>query len=113
MFYLANKINAKAIIYIGNSELIVSWMSRVNNNIPIYVLSNEVKKLNYITLFKGIIPVFFEPYKFSNQNIDSKAINIMKKKGFTKKEDHIILIKSKNINLCDKLCNIKIVKIEN
>ncbi|ABJ90670.1 pyruvate kinase [Buchnera aphidicola] len=108
--YSANHLkNVSAIIIFLTSRKIALLASRITSGLPIFYISNCVKKLRLSTLYRGVIPIYFNKNNFNNH--DKVIIKFLKKKKFLKKNEIIVIIKndlernSKITNTC-KIINV-------
>jgi pyruvate kinase len=89
--YTANHYNIAAIIALTESGATPLWMSRIRSGIPIYGLSRHVTTQRKMTLFRGVYPLNFDVTKLEENQINSSAINELKKRGIVEKGDHVII----------------------
>jgi pyruvate kinase len=89
--HLANHVKAQAIISLTESGSTALRMSRINTHLPIYALSRNTSLLGRMTLYRGVIPVEFNPSRNTNLGIDKYATSRLEKLGFIEKEDWIIV----------------------
>lgn len=110
--YIANHLDTiKAIISITNINDIALLMSRINSKLPIFVLSQNIYTLNIVTLYRGVIPIYFK--NTNNNMFNSKlASNFLRDKGFLISGELVIIIQDniKNSFNIDNISNI--VQIE-
>lgn len=110
--YLANKINASAIISFTESGSTPRWMSRINSQIQIYGFSKKPLTLGIMTLYKGVIPIKFDStIKFSN--IYKKACLELEKRNIINYKDWIIISSGDQMGIQGKTNKIKIVQAGN
>lgn len=95
--YTANYLyKMKAVITITNYGQSTLFASRVNSKIPIFALSQNIHTLNMVTLYKGVIPIFF--HHSGNNIIDARyASNILRDQGFLISGELVIVIQEDNI----------------
>lgn len=92
IMYMANNLHKiKAILSITDSSYMALLMSRINSKLPIFVLSNQVYTLNTVTLYRGVIPIYFN--RTGDIMADSRhASNLLKDKGFVISKELVIVI---------------------
>lgn len=96
--HIANTFNKiSAVISITELENIVLLMSRIRSKLPIFVFSRHKHVLNIVTLYKGVIPVFFNKKNENIENTTKYASDILRDKGFIKPGELIIATKD-NLN---------------
>lgn len=106
--YIANHLHTiKAIISITNINDIALLTSRINSKLPIFVLSQNTYILNVVTLYRGVIPIYF---KNIHNNISNSrlASNFLRDKGFLISGESVIIIQDniKNSFNIDNISNI-------
>lgn len=104
--YIANTLNKiSAVISITELENIVLLMSRINSKLPIFAFSQHKHILNTVTLYKGVIPVYFNKNNENIENNTKYASNILREKGFIKPGE-LIIATTDNINNNLNIANI-------
>lgn len=95
---MANNLNTiKAVISITELDQSALLMSRISSKIPIFVLSPNVHTLNTVTLYKGVIPIYFHQTK--NNIIDARyASNLLRDQGFLISGELVIIIQDNILN---------------
>lgn len=96
--YTANHSKTiKAIISITDIGQSALLMSRISSKIPIFALSHNLHTLNIVTLYRGVIPIYF--HHTGNNIIDSRfASNLLRDQGFLVSGELVIIIQ-------DNICN--------
>ncbi|MGN1357502.1 MAG: pyruvate kinase [Succinivibrionaceae bacterium] len=91
--YAANHLEGiKGIIALTRSGNVVKLMSRLKSNLPIYALSKHEQTLNWVALYRGVTPVYFEEdEKMSRKEITLEAIAKCKELGYFNSGDKVIL----------------------
>ena len=59
VMYTANHLKVTAIIALTESGSTARWMSRIRSDIPIYALTPHAATSRRVTIYRGVIPVFF------------------------------------------------------
>lgn len=92
VMYIANHLHTiKAIISITNFSQFALLMSRVNSKLPIFVLSKNIHTLNIVTLYRGVIPIYFD--NTSNNILNSRsASNLLRDQGFLTSGELVIVV---------------------
>ncbi|ADV33840.1 pyruvate kinase II [Candidatus Blochmanniella vafra str. BVAF] len=96
--YIANHLDTiRAVISITDSEYTALLMSRINSKLPIFVLSHDINTLNIVTLYRGVIPIYFS--HTGNNIIDARhASNLLRDKGFVIPGELVIVIQDNILN---------------
>lgn len=90
----------KAVILITDISQSVLLMSRINSKVPIFALSQNIHTLNMITLYKGVIPIYF--CQTDNNITNAKdASNLLKNQGFLISGELVIIIQDNTQNKCN------------
>ncbi|WP_343188921.1 pyruvate kinase [Buchnera aphidicola (Chaitoregma tattakana)] len=109
--YIANNIKyVSAVATISESENAFLISSRTFSKTPIFSFSNNKKVLNYISLYKSIVPIYLKK-KYYKVHLEKKVIKILLKKKFVKKRDLIVIFKSGFGLKEDQRFSIKILKV--
>ena len=90
--YLANHVQAKAIISLTESGSTALRMSRINTKLPIYALSDDTLVLGRMTLYRGVIPVNFNLNKITRFCVDKEVVLKLESIGVIHKGDWMILV---------------------
>lgn len=99
--YIANHLQeVKAVISITDFGQSVLLMSRINSKIPIFALSKNIQTLNMVTLYKGVIPIYFHQTEDNIINAQS-AGNLLRNQGFLISGELVIVIQDNTQNLCN------------
>ncbi len=91
--YIANHLDIKAIITLTESGGTPLWMSRIRTAIPIYGLSRSNRTLGRMTLYRGVYPIKFDPTKYSRNNINANAVEVMERLHVIERGDLVALTK--------------------
>ncbi|CAD83512.1 pyruvate kinase A [Candidatus Blochmanniella floridana] len=96
--HIANCLSKiRAIISITDWEHIVLLLSRFNSQLPIFALSKHIHILNIVTLYKGVIPIYFN--RTGNNIIDARqASNLLRDQGFLTPGELVIIIQDNIVN---------------
>ncbi|URJ24295.1 pyruvate kinase [Candidatus Blochmanniella camponoti] len=99
--YTANHLTGvSAVIVLTEFESTTLLMSRINSKLPIFALSQHKHILNIVTLYKGVIPIYFN--KTGNNVIDAKyASNLLRDKGLLLSGELVVVIQNDIYNKCD------------
>lgn len=102
--HLANNLQKiSAVVSITELENIVLLMSRIHSKLPIFAFSRNKHVLNTVTLYKGVIPIYFNKKNENIENTAKIATDILRNQGFINPEELIIItqddIFQKNINI--------------
>ncbi len=91
--YTASHLNIRAIIALTESGTTPLWMSRINSDIPIYGLSRHDATLRRMALYRGVYPIAFDATDIDRREVNSSAVNELKKRGILKTGDLVIITK--------------------
>ncbi|WP_239347816.1 pyruvate kinase, partial [Klebsiella pneumoniae] len=70
---IANDIGAKGLIVLTEGGNTSRWMSRINTDLPIYALSRNATTLGAMTLFRGVVPIYFDSTRMSKLYVNRSA----------------------------------------
>ncbi|BAP58710.1 pyruvate kinase [Candidatus Tachikawaea gelatinosa] len=89
--YTANHLQGiSAIITMTESGKTALMTSRITSGLPIFALSRHEKTLNAVTLYRGVIPVFFDNHD-DGLIAAKKAVHLLYKKNFLRFGDLVIV----------------------
>jgi pyruvate kinase len=91
--YTANHFDVRAVVALSESGATPLWMSRIRSGLPIYGLSRFNRSLGKMTLYRGIYPLFFDVTKYTRDEVNQKAIDLLVEKQFLENKDRVILTK--------------------
>ncbi|WP_367670650.1 pyruvate kinase [Sodalis-like secondary symbiont of Drepanosiphum platanoidis] len=111
--YTTNYLNKiSSIIITVSSKKIIRIISNISLNIPIFVLSNNKYLLNIITLYRGVIPIFFNK-KINDLKSLNKSLFFLKKEKYLFTGDLSIIIRNEKLeNIKKNFYNINIINID-
>lgn len=90
--YSANHLkNITAIISLTESGSTPLWMSRIRSGIPVYGLSRHQNTLGRMALYSDVYPIYFDVTKFDLSDEKRAAIDELKKLGYVKNGDLVII----------------------
>ncbi|CAL4043163.1 pyruvate kinase [Buchnera aphidicola] len=109
--YAANHLEGvRAIIAMTESGRTALITSRITSGLPIFALSRHKNTLNLATLYRGVVPIYF-----NNENLgtsaEKDAIILLYKKGFLSLGDLVILTKGDKIGKSGQTNTTKILKV--
>lgn len=109
--YAANHLNGiKAIITMTESGKTALMTSRITSGLPIFALSKHKKTLNLSTLYRGVIPIYFDS-KNDGVQAANEAIILLCKKGFLFKNDLVIVTQGDIMGKTGKTNTSRILKV--
>jgi pyruvate kinase len=111
--YLANHIEAKAIISLTESGSTTRWMSRINTNLPIFALTRNKDTIGRVTLYRGVTPVEFDSTRMPRFYVNRSAADELLKRGIVKEGDFCLLTSGDHMGMHGGTNKIKIVQIGN
>ncbi len=91
--YMANHSNDNmaGLIALTESGATPLWMSRIKSSLPIFAFSTKVETLGKVTLYRGVIPVYFSPETDSELSVNKQIINILIKLNYAVKGNQFII----------------------
>jgi len=111
--YTANHLNIKGIIALTESGSTPLWMSRIRSGIPIFGLSRHVETHRKMTLYRGVYPIYFDITKYTRENVNRSAVEVLEKKNLIDKGDLAILSKGDLVGIMGGTNAMKIVEVGN
>lgn len=109
--YAANHLNGiAAIITMTESGKTALMTSRITSGLPIFALSKHTKTLNLSTLYRGVIPIYFNS-KQDGVKAANEAIMLLCKKGFLFNNDLVIVTQGDIMGKTGKTNTSRILKV--
>ncbi|CAL4323110.1 Pyruvate kinase II [Buchnera aphidicola (Protaphis terricola)] len=109
--YAANHLNGiTAIITMTESGKTALMTSRITSGLPIFALSKHIKTLNLSTLYRGVIPVYFNS-KNDGVKAANEAIMLLCKKGYLFNGDLVIVTQGDIMGKIGKTNTSRILKV--
>ncbi|QCI18861.1 pyruvate kinase [Buchnera aphidicola] len=109
--YAANHLNGiTAIITMTESGKTALMTSRITSGLPIYALSKHKKTLNLSTLYRGVVPIYFDS-KHDGVEAANEAIILLCKKGFLFHNDLVIITQGDIMGKTGKTNTSRILKV--
>jgi len=108
--YTANQLTGvSSIINLTYSKQIAILLSRIKSNLPIFSLTNKVRDLNLMTLYRGVIPIFFK--KLNNKvKEENQAITFLISKNLISIGSLVVIITLEKTDNLKKVYCSKILK---
>ncbi len=97
--YTANHLNITAIMTLTESGATPLWMSRIRTGIPIYALSRFTSTLGYMTLYRGVYPIAFDPTKIARDKINHCAVDAIRDCSALQNGDLVMLTKGDHMGV--------------
>lgn len=91
--YMANHMDMKGLVALTESGSTPLWMSRIRSGLPIFAFSGNEATLGKITLYRGVIPVYFELKEQSHVQLNQEIIALLQSLGYAEKGDTFIITK--------------------
>jgi pyruvate kinase len=107
---LTKVIAIAALTETGSTAL---WMSRVQSNIPIYAMTQNVKTARRICLYKGVQSIKLDRLEENHAQANMQVIGLMKKIGTVKKGDLVIITKGDLLGTSGGTNAMKVVEVGN
>lgn len=111
--YLANYVNAKAIISLTESGSTALWMSRINTRLAIYALSRNRLTLGKMTLCRGVVPIEFDSTRMPRFYVNREASLELEKRSIIKSGDWIVLTGGDHMGIHGGTNKIKVIQAGN
>ena len=106
---ISNDIGAKGMIVLTEGGNTSRWMSRVNTALPIYALSRNAPTLGAMTLFKGVIPIYFDSTRVSKLYVNRSASMELESRDLAKDGDIFVLTSGDSMGVHGSTNKIKVI----
>ena len=107
----ANRLKIKAIVALTESGMTPLWMSSLQTNIPICALSRHERTLGLLSLYRGVVPIYFDVTKVNHSDINKSALEVIKKEKMVKKGDLVVITKGDYVGVVGGSNAMKILSI--
>jgi pyruvate kinase len=111
--YLANHVEAKALLSLTESGSTALWMSRINTDLPIFALTRNKDTIGRMTLYRGVMPIEFDSTRMPKFYVNRSAIDELVKRKVVKEEDWIVLTSGDHMGALGGTNKIKVVQVGN
>ena len=111
--YSAKLTKVVAIAALTETGSTALWMSRVQSNIPIYAMTQNVKTARRICLYKGVQSIKLDRLEENHAQANMQVIGLMKKIGTVKKGDLVIITKGDLLGTSGGTNAMKVVEVGN
>ncbi len=111
--YLANHVDAKAIISLTESGSTARWMSRINTKHPIYGMTRNNATKGKMTLYRGVLPIEFDSTRMPKDYVNRAAVEELVDRKVVKEGDWIILTSGDHMGVLGGTNKIKVVQVGN
>ncbi|MEM6582999.1 MAG: pyruvate kinase [Pseudomonadota bacterium] len=92
--YAANHYgNVRGIACLTESGTTPRLMSRLSSGLPIFALSNRSDTLQKLSLYRGVVPLYFDAPAFDRETVEASAIEFLLDGRYLQKGDSILLTK--------------------
>lgn len=95
--YTANHFDISAVIALTESGTTPLMMSRIRTKMPIYGLSRFKKALGRMSLYRGVYPIHFDVTKYTRDEINRKAVELLEEHEAFEEGDRVILSKGDHL----------------
>ena len=106
---IANTIGAKGIIALSEGGNTARYMSRINTNLPIYGLSRNDITLGVMTLYRGVVPIYFDCTRMSKLYVNRSASLELENRDITKHGDVMVLTSGDAMGVHGSTNKIKVI----
>ena len=111
--YSAKLTKVVAIAALTETGSTALWMSRVQSNIPIYAMTQNVTTEGRICLYKGVQSIKLDRLEENHAQANMQVIGLMKKIGTVKKGDLVIITKGDLLGTSGGTNAMKVVEVGN
>lgn len=111
--YSAKLTKVVAIAALTETGSTALWMSRVQSNIPIYAMTQNLKTARRICLYKGVQSIKLDRLEENHAQANMQVIGLMKKIGTVKKGDLVIITKGDLLGTSGGTNAMKVVEVGN
>jgi len=92
--YAANHLGVKVIAALTQTGKTAMWMSRMSSNISIFAISDDIKTLRKVTLYRGVYPCGIEKHSTGDwAQVNQKVIQTLKNNEVVEDGDLVVLTK--------------------
>jgi pyruvate kinase len=91
--YMANHSDVQGLVALTESGATPLWMSRIRSGLPIFAFSGSEATLGKATLYRGVVPVFYELKTQDHVQINRDVIELLKRFNYAEKGDTFIITK--------------------
>jgi len=91
--YLANHTDIQGLVSLTESGSTPLWMSRIKSGLPIFAFSGHEETLGKVTLYRGVIPIYYELKDQDHAQLNREVIELLKKFNYAKTGDTFIITK--------------------
>ena len=92
--YAANHLGAKVVASLTQTGKTAMWMSRISSGISIYAMSDNIKTLRKVTLFRGVYPCGIDKDTSSEwSDVNQKVVDTLTKISVVEDGDLVVLTK--------------------
>ncbi len=109
--YTANHLGVKGLAALTESGSTALWMSRISSGIPIYAMSRSETTRRRVTLYRGVYPIAFETVDTSHQEVNARAIEVMKSTNLVNEGDLVIITKGDLMGVLGGTNAMKIIRV--
>ncbi|MED7788660.1 pyruvate kinase [Francisella sp. 19X1-34] len=106
---IANEISAKGLIVLTEGGNTSRWMSRINSDLPIYALSRNAPTLGAMTLFRGVVPIYFDSTRMSKLYVNRSASIELESRKLAKSGDVFVLTSGDSMGVHGSTNKIKVI----
>ncbi|HJN37720.1 MAG TPA: pyruvate kinase [Gammaproteobacteria bacterium] len=110
--YTALRIDVAALVALTESGQTPLWMSRARSDLIIFGLSRSIRSCRKMTLFRGVIPVYFDSNKRQSHRHAHEGLNLLHDLGYLSLGDHVIVTKGDKVGCIGQSNTLKIMKVE-
>ncbi len=91
--YMANHTDIKGLVSLTESGATPLWMSRIRSCLPIFAFSSQEATLGKVTLYRGVIPIYFQFKEQSHEQLNREIIELLKRFHYAETGDTFIITK--------------------
>lgn len=91
--YMANHADIQGLVSLTESGATPLWMSRIRSGLPIFAFCGKEETLGRVTLYRGVIPIYFELKNQDHMQLNKEIIALLKKLHYAQEGDTFIITK--------------------
>ncbi|HET8706975.1 MAG TPA: pyruvate kinase [Pseudomonadales bacterium] len=110
--YTANHLEGvAAILCLTESGATPLWMSRIRSGLPIFALSPNAPVLRKVALYRGVVPMYFDPTTVAFEQVNAAAVELLERSGHVKDGDYVIITRGDSLGIMGGTNTMKIFKV--
>jgi len=111
VMYTANHLDVHAIIAMTESGTTAKWMSRIRSDIPIFAFTPNEATLRRVSLYRGVMPVYYQSEHERTEPIFSDVCRILMHLGYVEVGSQVIFTKGTNKGIAGGTNEMRILSV--